>query len=629
MAVVVLVLLSNNTFSIFSFEFGFLPYGESTNQITDLKLIGKTNHRTENTIPMFDLEFTSKYWGIIQRDQPERFFDKIFNFPLRETAVFGGSDLEFVLANPRGGGSERPNPFTFVILTSTEDFSEKDFKVKFISKPDGESGSTHKFFGESLVEIRLTGDSGEVLATHHRFERVNNPSDSNIIISPSVIDSKVRIFVDGEKIKEIDYSGKYKIEVTMGVACGSRGQTRPSCGSRLTMSQPSFKQQFGCTKEPGEQFYVSIFNEGSRVNLKKLDNFKKFCLDEAPLKIYTNVGSTTEVSPLGDLVNGEEFLVPEGQIWSIEYIGDLTSFVTECEEDELFNINEDICLARTVVTLNCQQDFEFDFDRGICVVETLPTIYNLPGIETHQELQEGSQFRFTHIFQGSEQKTPTSFSIFQDSFFSNGVVYGGIQPGTLTFPGDDESKWFVSFSFAGQFYQGTINNEFELNDILSIKIADFAGFRDDDTMTVEDFKVEYTFSIDVNFLDLTYEDNKITVSNTFQSTEGGIVVTKTDNIGTTTIEKIDKTLILGNAVFDINTDNLVELKVRPFIKLDTPQFNYEFDATNAITVNEFDSGDTIITPPKKPFDFTILGIILIGGLIVFSILKFNLFGKKK
>ena len=586
--------------SIGTFEFGFLPYAESQNMITDLEQID-SSEKVYNFDPIRSVTtgfFNSKYWEIespISSSFPKGGGSKY--------ATHSGNDFELKTTGQHGG---------FVNYVSTEYFDERDFKADLICNAGGESGSIWVSIGGCGGSISLVGDSGEkVIGNIIGLEGVKS-SEANFVVKPSVVSDNVDFYWNGKKINSINYSGKYKIKINAVVNHGNIGQNKNE-ETTLIIKNPSYKQQFGCTIEPNEQYYVSILNEGDIVNIDKLDRFTKFCLDESPLKIWTNIGSTTETSILEDLVNDEQFTVPLGQVWSIEYIGEKSTFVTECEADETYNLNEDQCMSRTVISLTCPEDSFFDFERGICIIETLPLPYDLSDILTHQTLQNGRQFRFTHIFE--EISTPSSFNIGQDIFNSFGLEYSGIETG-IAYP-EDKVNWRASFGFNGQF-EG-LEEEFKLNDWLSVEITDIEGYKSSKGKLR--YKVEYTFSVNPDFLTTTYEDGKVIVFNDLGTFDGGITVTKTDNLGTTTINQMEKTLG-EETIFEIDTENLLELKVRPFIKINT-DFEYAFDGTNAITVDfETDKGEpepkvTIEEETNFKLIFGIIGIILLIVILVF------------
>ena len=596
--------------SAVQFVFGFSPFGESPNQITNLAF------KTDDGITLF---YTSKFWDIEQRDL--RAFGS--HPQARQTSqTFKGSDLNFISSPAEGWTSidgTRIVGDTRTTLISTEDFSERDFQVTFTSQPDG--GGQGLVAGTNII-LKIEGDSGERILVNHNFENVVNPSDLNVVIHPSVVSNKISVFVNGKQTTQIDYVGLYKIKIEMVTKCGSFDPGTATCRTTITMKEPSFKQQFGCTKETGEQFYVSFFNEGDNVNLNKLSNFKKFCLVESPLKIFSNIGSTTNTEVLEGLVNEEEFNVPEGQIWSIEYIGDLTSFVTECEEGQVLSNTDGICLARTVVTLQCPEGTDFNSDKGYCVIETEPILYQTSEIATHQKLEETGKFRFTHIVSDSQSTTSSSFSIGQTSFFSGGISYVGSLVGNINYP-TDMANWFTSFSTDKGVFEGKEGNIIQIDDFTQVEITDMEAFRSSQTSLVEDFKVEYTFNIDTRFIEVSYSKDEIKINNNYQSFDGGIVLTTTNNLGTTNVETIEKELVLGETIFSIDSTNLIEAKVRPFLKIESPKFTYKIDAENALTINDFEatisqSGTTTQAQDDTPINMVIV-FIGIGIVVAFII----------
>ncbi|MBU0959136.1 MAG: hypothetical protein KKB31_04280, partial [Nanoarchaeota archaeon] len=460
------------------FEFGFEPYGESVNQITDLALLSKVVAGNELSST---LKFTSKYWDITQIDEAKCLTSSCYGTRTQDYQLFSGSDLNFISATSSGSGS------TSTILTSTEYFDERDFKTTFVSRPGGSSGTVWVSIAETSLTIFLVGDSGEVNVISHPFETVKYPSDLNILIKPSVITDKVFVYENGIKTKEINYAGKYKIKIVLTPLCGKSGQTSFDCGSTVTMKNPSYKSSFGCTTKPSEQTYIIFFKEGSIVSMDKLDRFTKFCLEESPLKIYSNTGGTTNTEILEGLVANEKYTVPLGQIWSVEYIGEKGIFATECEANQLYNLNEGECLARTVVNLQCAEGSTFDFDKGYCIMETEPILYTLSTIETHKSLEQGGQFRFTHIKSDKIEVTPNSIQIGESTFNSNGVSYNGFESG-IAYP-KDKSNWKVSFTFNG-LYEGNLGDKFNLNEFYNVEITRIEGYRSK-TMNVDDYTAEY------------------------------------------------------------------------------------------------------------------------------------------
>jgi hypothetical protein len=574
---------SNYLFSFYKFEFGFEPYGESINQITDLQKISFTNPQTINKEG--SLIYESKYWNIEQKDTGG--FSYLGLEP-RNEKTFSGSDLKFNSATPQSKGSPgnlHTTPTTQTILISKEDFSQRDFKSNFIFFGGTLSNqiNSYNFFGANSLSISLVGDSGEVNAMSYYISGVGkgitgsgpatNIPETNVVIHPRVIDNVVEVYFNGEKTKEISYVGNYKLKISTTSHCGS------VCDVFTTMENPSYKQDFGCTIKPGEQFYSSIFKEGEVVNINKLNNFKKFCLDETPMTIYSNVGSTTDSSILADLVNVKEFKVPQGQIWRVDYIGDLSFFRTECEAGEIYNNEEDACMTRAVLTTIIEGEFG---DEQVIEVETAPIKYNLPIIETHQELENYGLFRFVHAKEDSQDVTPNYFFIGDSKFNSVGLTYLKDIQTNLNYP-EDKSNWIASFSLNGRNYNA-IDGIVFIDNYLSVDLTDVHGRYHKDSKSVEDFKLEYTFDLNTEFLDIDYKEGKIIVSNNYRAFDGGIILTTKNNIGITEIKKLDKTLIIGDTSFYVDSANLLEIKARPFIKIQIPSYEYNLDTKNAINI---------------------------------------------
>jgi len=591
---------------VFSFQFGFEPYGESTFSITDLKKISFNVPSGINTIG--SLKYDSKYWDIEQKDTGGFSF---FDIQPRSEPLFSGSDLLFKSATPQSKGnicSKFAKPNTETILISKEDFSKRDFKAQF-ELFMGSEGSINPCgqIRNNGLNIYLVGDNVEESVfdfSTTSSSRTTSPI-FNLIIHPSVVDDTIEIFVNGEKTKEINYEGNYKIKISMNSACGD------VCDVYTVMKNPSYKQDFGCNKKAGEQFYTSIFNEEDRVNLNKLEQFKKFCLDEQPLTIYSNIGSTTEISVLGDLVNNEEFVVPEGQIWRIDYIGDLTLFKTECEANELYNNNEDTCMSRTVLTTILEGTGE------TIEVETEPIEYKITSIETHQSLENNGMFRFIHAKEDLEDRTKNTFTIGDKTFFSQGLLYKGSSKNILTYP-EDKNNWEVSFIYNSKEFK-TLDSKIKIDDYLSVDITSIKGFFDDDTLSVEDFEIEYTFDVDTSFIETSYSEGEIIISNNYESFSGGIVLTTTDNIGTTNVKVIEKTLQKGDTKFNLDTKNLLEVKIRPFISVNTEDFNYNIDVKDGLVVYLDENGkvEEIKDISKTPiFIYIFVGIIIIMVIII-------------
>jgi len=570
-----------------TFEFGFLPYGESGNQITDLV---KTNTITGSGagISSVDDYYTSKYWDILTHSFSGYGFGS-------GTPTIKGNDFELIIST----GTLNTK------ITTTENFNERDFKAKInliaggcTRNPcaDG-SGNFAVFLKTSEKEHNVFGKSiggGESI-------------EGLLVISPSVVSNKITIFWQGEKIKEVNVQGEYKIEIR----ANARSQTQkgsPSHGgtSHLKIINPSYKQQFGCTKEPGEQYYRIMFNEGDSVNLNKLDEFKKFCLAESPLTIFSNIGSTTDVEVLEDLVNGEKFTVPRGEIWSIDYIGDITLFKTECESDGIYNLNDRKCTARTVLTTSFPNGEEI-------IVETEPAPYYLPSLNTHQDLEKNGEFLFTYLLDDYDEYTEQSFKIGTNTFSSGNAKFEG-------------SNLVALFNFAGKNYEGKTSEIFKLNDYLDVKISEIDAYQRDGRMNR--FIINYIFSIDSSFLTTTFENGEFIVNNNYQTFDGGLTITTTDNVGTTNIEVIEKTLILGETNFEIDTTNILSIKARPFINIETPEHTYTLDSKKAYS-SEIPFETTSEEEDGK-FNYKFLLIIIpISILILISFIFYNLIKNKR
>lgn len=593
----------------FIFDFGFKPYGESPNQITDLNRDYNTEFGgTDNAQRNF--YSTSRYWDITQIDREGQTNSQC----ARAESNFAGHDLSLISATPRNCGTSLPT--TETIYVTTEDFQNRIFKVTADSNPKGNTGND-RFYGYTNFKLFLSGSSGERSVIDHNFAQISDPTELNVVISPSIINDRVDVYANGELLTQTDYAGNYKIRIVITTQCGQNGQTDYACGTNIVLDQPSYKQDFGCTVLPSEQYYVAIFNEGSEISLSDLDRFSKFCLDEAPLKVYTNEGSGTDTQALIDLTNGEEFDVPQGQIWSIEYIGEKSNYVTECEADEAYNINDGECLARAVLTFNCPEGSEFNFERGYCTIETEPYQYTFPEIQTHETLETQGRFLFVAITQDGEPQGATSFNIFGEQFSSGQVTYIGSEEGNINFP-EDQDNWIVEFSYAGQSQQARFNEKISLSDKLSVTITKIEAFRKS-SGALEDYRIDYTFIIeDSTFLDLVYQEGTITLSNTFIGLDGGLTITREDLVGTTEVDSIEQYLPVGKITFSVEVENLRELKARPFIKIDTPQYIYRIDTTNALTVRDFDvivNSEEITEISGVEFNLRTIAIIFVISII--------------
>jgi len=135
------------------------------------------------------------------------------------------------------------------------------------------------------------------------------------------------------------------------------------------------------------------------------------------------------------------------------------------------------------------------------------------------------------------------------------------------------------FNFAGKNYEGKTSEIFKLNDYLDVKISEIDAYQRDGRMNR--FIINYIFSIDSSFLTTTFENGEFIVNNNYQTFDGGLIITTTDNVGTTNIEVIEKTLILGETNFEIDTTNILSIKARPFINIETPEYTYTLDSKKA------------------------------------------------
>ena len=99
------------------------------------------------------------------------------------------------------------------------------------------------------------------------------------------------------------------------------------------------------------------------------------------------------------------------------------------------------------------------------------------------------------------------------------------------------------------------------------------------------YRIEYVFSLNPNFMTIAYENNKVIVKNNYQEFDGGLIITKTDIVDTTIVSSQLESLNIGENSFDIDTTNLRELKVRPFIIIPIEDYTYIFDVGEALIVD--------------------------------------------
>ena len=328
------------------FELGYHPYGESINQITGLEDFVISPWGTYNHI----YRTNSTYWNY------EIYCDGATTKP-----VLDGSDFEL---NLKTGGSGESH----YIMTSTENFNGKEFKANFDLKYILGCGIPHP---DSYLSISLFNPS-ETLTIFPKAKTTTNNNNRIIQISTSPITNKVFLFIDNEKIREYVLSenlkNNYKIRFDIYLQHGWTrvyGSCKSAGSPSLTITNPSYKSEFGCEKLPNEQYYVKVFNEYDVITMDDLNRFTKFCLAESPAKIYSVQGVGTDITILGGLVNKESYEVPQGQIWTIEYIGEIGFPQTACEGEEVWNFEEGECMARTII------DYSFPDETAITIEELL------------------------------------------------------------------------------------------------------------------------------------------------------------------------------------------------------------------------------------------------------------------
>lgn len=613
LALAVLISLSPNLLTIF--QFGYNPYGESPNGITDLLRDYESSPDYCGESATCHFLSSSKYWNIEE---------KLPAYPAedcepRSSSTFSGNDFNIISGTPRlCGAGTQPAIDTF---ESTESFSNRDFKVTFDANQPGNSGGCG-FITANQVKVSLVGDSGEINAFDYDFPTVNNPPEVNLDIRTSPISEAVDVFVNGQQTSSYNYMGDFKIKIETAAWCGgsSASCSNPICStSNVRIIEPQFKEQFGCTTDPNEQFYYKVFPEGQNLELSDLDNFDKFCLEEAPLQIFTNAGSTTDVQALVDLTNDENFDIPQGQIWVVEYVGEITNPVTECEADEAYNPDTGECLARALISFECPEGYEFD--NGICIVATEPSPFEGTDLATHQALEQNGMFRFTHFFdENAQEPSPSSFNLLGSTFSSGGIVFDGLVDGNVEFP-EQQNSWFAEFNYGGESYSLNEGQEAQLNDFLSVEVSKIEGLVDENG--VSRFKAEYTFTLDTSFLDVSYDVGNLFVTNNYKQLDGGLTITTQDNVGTTNVENFDETLSLGDTIFPVDITNLIEIRARPYIYISTPDYDYAIDAQNAIVVS---NPEVSISEPTTAPIIDIPGVNLSGNieitLIIITIIGF-------
>ena len=622
--IVIALLILNHYFQFLpfalTFEYGWNPYGESSIQITDLQkdinstIVGRYCNSRGECFQATVSDSISKYWDIKRISQTDKKY--LAGHGLSD---FSGNDFNLITT---GGSQLRPDACDmiagYIQLVTAHNFSDKHFKAEI----RGMNGRP--------LNIFLSTPTEDISIYDYQFGL--SPSEFIIQISPSPLTNDVKIFINGEFYKTVTFSEEYKIKFIFypDMARLSSGQTKCGTSYEGRIVNPSFKQEFGCEKSPGEQYYLNIFNEGENVNLAKLDNFQKFCLDEMPMMVYSNVGSTTDAQTLVDLVNEMPFVVPQGQIWAVPYIGKMGTFETGCEASGIYNRETRDCMARTILTIQCPEG-TLNPQTLECVIETIPAVYYFSDVKTHQDLQTGGMFRFTDILENYERKTPNSFNLFENQFSSNNIIYSEILPEIMSksiyYKEENKDKWVVSFSYKGLPYNVHINDEVKLDDYLSVKVTNLVAYLNKKTKSIENFRIEYTFSLNPEFIDINYSKSNIIITNNYQPTDGGVVITKKDIVGKTTVESFEKYLSIGDTAFTADIKNLEELKVRSYIKIITPDYEYKIEATKAITIDlqqEIPGQPPIIKPVTE-----INWKLYIGVAVVLSIIGLLIYLKKE
>lgn len=518
---------------IIRFEYGFEPYGESP------------------------LSITSGYWdiqpGINQLTSPTKIDGDDFNIH-----IFGmkRSSIQF---------------------TSVESFSDKTFKanIKLRVTKDRQGGIVKSCFSVQPSGItRCVEESANTGSQEQTY---------SVVVDTNPIDNRVDTYINGEKVSE-NYIDNFNIEIRFYDENGANGV------AEAWLIDSSWRELYGCSKLPNEQYYIRAFNEGERVSLDRLSEFKKFCLD-FPLTIYTPSGSTQDSQVLIELIEGNDYVVPKGQIWTVEYIGDIEDPQTECESGEVYDFVNGECLVRTILT--------YEYLGGEVTIETEPIQYELIDIRTHRNLEENSKFVFVHKnIDGSE--SDSSFVIGETQFISNGVNSG-----------------IGSFNYGGS-QSITEGQIIELNDYLTIKAEDVQY---DDG----DFYIKYLFEIDTDFITPELNKDVVIISNNFESFDGGIIETKTNNLDETTVTQINGRLNYPKSTFDLDFTDVREIKIKPFITIDTPEYTYNIQTKKAIG-SQIEEGIAISPEIEISFfdkyKFLLWGIpIVLGVLLFYSLYK--------
>lgn len=552
------------TQSTFDIEQGYEPYGESPNEITGLE----RDVSEEGNFAVSEAE----YWTI-----------------KRSIEQYNGNNFEgndFELRSSSSVGRYEDGPIQYITKRMPEG---GDFKINLESTSASYSVRTSD---RNTFEAFLVTEDEEIKVLDETF----STTTSSFEISPSVATSEIDILWNSNTVNTVNLEEAYELKIVVEpiTECGGTYGPGECVSAGHIISNPRYKQQFGCSTETDEQVYVETYRPNSTVNLEGLNNFQKFCLDELPTQIISNTGATTDESVPQQLVEGNEFTVPTGQIWAIPYIGEKGTLETECEESEVYSGGE--CFARGAITYSCP-DGSFDTETLSCQVTTEPVEYQPTSIETHQDLETEGSVRFDHqVSDAFDESTTKSFNILGNTFVSDGVSYSG-NTETDSLASEEPNNFATQVNIAGQSYSLSEGDSQTLGDFLNVEIAnleaDYDAPEDNLPGGIENFNVQYDLGIDRSILDVEGSNGEVVVTNNAdRSIEGGLVVRRTDNTQQTSIETQDETFSSGENSFSFNTENLTELRIRPFATIETDAYEYNIDGETALIL-EIEDGELV------------------------------------
>jgi len=568
-----------------TFQSGFEPYGESNNEITGLeKDVKEFDKRLFGDFYFDYFETTSlstsKYWKI---NRSLRTFNEQTSGGVGENpnhnavsvlSDFSGNDFRISWS---GRTSGRPDYFTtestFESMVTTENFHKRDFAVDISGDQVIEPKASDKtvFSG---YRISTTADSGP---TFTKREHRQGTDVLKVLQSPAT--NEVRITQNGQEVASGNVQGKYKIKISPKIGCVALERSGDSACATPTIKKPRFKQQFGCTTEPDEQVYVETFSSGENVALDDLNNFQKFCLEELPTQVISNTGATTDTSVQTQLVDGNEFTVPTGQIWAIQYIGDKSTLQTQCENNEVYSGGE--CFARTAIQYSCPES-SFDTETLSCSIVTNATKYNPTDIKTHQTLEQDGNARIDHIENDARQTDISEeFSVIGNNVVSEDVVYTG-QSSEAT-ASEQPSLFEAKFSVNGEEYSLTESESIDIDDKVSLEISKIKADFDNGEML--SFKISYGFEFDRDLAELSASNNSIILTNNYNEFEGGYTLIKQDNLGETTVEDVTRTFSQGENKLNVDTENLEEVRARPYFEVNSEEYSYKMDLAQGIVAD--------------------------------------------